>query len=489
MPAATIKYTSTDYETIRQNIISLIPSLTPNWTDFNEGDIGMVIVELFCGVADMLNYYIDKRANECFLGTAKLRQSIINLTELMDYRLARTTSAQTTLRFTRTASIGRDIVIPKYTTCATAGGTSFVINAELSSLLQSNSYIDIVAYEGVLATQTFVGDGAETQTYPISRKNVSDNFLNVYVNNVLWEEDRGQALNPDNYNIYLAKTDWEGNTSIVFSSRRGNVPNNNDVIDVKYLATSGVNGNIEDTGMVTIISSTFTDSSYLTVTNTTPATGGASAEDMETARLTAPVALRALHRAVSGEDYAFFATEIAGIAKAFAEQGDATWKVVNLYVAPTDGAVLTEAKKAEILAYFENIKDPTIDINVQAHRFNNVKITMTAYLRANVSQTTMAGQIRALLTEYFSFDRQDFGGVPAIDDTTIRGVFISDLYTLCTMIPGISRIEITELKKQTGGTDESPTFGSTALSLTFDKDEIPKLNLDNLTLTLSGGIA
>jgi hypothetical protein len=51
-----------DYESIRQELLAKVPQLTDRWTDFNPSDLGVVLLELFCGVGDMLSYYLDAQA-------------------------------------------------------------------------------------------------------------------------------------------------------------------------------------------------------------------------------------------------------------------------------------------------------------------------------------------------------------------------------------------------------------------------------------------
>lgn len=67
MGRASLPYTAKDYESLRRELVARIPQLTDRWTDFNPTDPGMVLLELFCGVADMLFYYLDAQTAEAFL--------------------------------------------------------------------------------------------------------------------------------------------------------------------------------------------------------------------------------------------------------------------------------------------------------------------------------------------------------------------------------------------------------------------------------------
>src|SRR5713226_2204268 len=83
-----IDYLVRDYESFRQALINLIPAKLPEWTDRSEADFGIVLLELFAYMADIISYYQDRIANEAFLNTAQERQSVLNHLKLIGYEMA-----------------------------------------------------------------------------------------------------------------------------------------------------------------------------------------------------------------------------------------------------------------------------------------------------------------------------------------------------------------------------------------------------------------
>lgn len=83
-----IDYIAKDYESFRQAMIDLIPQKLPEWTDRSEADFGVVLIELFAYMADILGYYQDRIANESFLATAQERRSVIHHLRTIGYELA-----------------------------------------------------------------------------------------------------------------------------------------------------------------------------------------------------------------------------------------------------------------------------------------------------------------------------------------------------------------------------------------------------------------
>ena len=85
LDTAQCDYTSRDYASFKQDMLNLIATRVPEWTNLTESDFGIVLMELFCFMGDSLAYYQDRQANEAFLPTAQLRQSIIDLCYLIGY--------------------------------------------------------------------------------------------------------------------------------------------------------------------------------------------------------------------------------------------------------------------------------------------------------------------------------------------------------------------------------------------------------------------
>ena len=66
-----IKYTSRDFDTIRQDLIEHAKRFYPNeWKDFSKSTINSLLIDSVSYVGDVLSFYLDYQANESFLDTA-----------------------------------------------------------------------------------------------------------------------------------------------------------------------------------------------------------------------------------------------------------------------------------------------------------------------------------------------------------------------------------------------------------------------------------
>ena len=98
MPVA-IDYLTKDFAGFRKALLDFIPTRMPGWTEQNEADLGMVLVELFSATADSLSYMQDRVANEAFLNTATQRRSVAGHLALIGYQMDNGASALTWLQF------------------------------------------------------------------------------------------------------------------------------------------------------------------------------------------------------------------------------------------------------------------------------------------------------------------------------------------------------------------------------------------------------
>ena len=90
-----IDYTARDYESIREEIISFLKANFPNdWTDFQDSNIGVALVDLVAFAFANLSFQLDRMANESYLPTLRLRESLIKIvTDTLGYKLSPATAA------------------------------------------------------------------------------------------------------------------------------------------------------------------------------------------------------------------------------------------------------------------------------------------------------------------------------------------------------------------------------------------------------------
>ena len=85
---STIAYRSGDYLAFRHRLLQALPGETqlPAWQPGAEGDLAVQMMEWWAYLADILTFYNERLANEAFLTTAILPESVNHLVQLLGYR-------------------------------------------------------------------------------------------------------------------------------------------------------------------------------------------------------------------------------------------------------------------------------------------------------------------------------------------------------------------------------------------------------------------
>ena len=398
MGRASIAYSNRDYESLRRELLSRVPQLTDRWTDFNASDLGVVLLELFCGVGDMLAYYLDAQAAEAFLPTARQRQNVINLCKLIGYRLDTPVAASTTLRFRRLASaLERDLVIPAGTVCRALledGVVDFETAAEVV-IPRGTLEAEVGARQGRRRTETFTGTGLPWQTAPLTGQAIAQGSLRVRVENDDWSEAADFQDSDAASQHFLAETDGLDVTSIAFGDgAHGAIPAAGAQIEVSYLVTLGAQGNLGQSLVSQVLTPIYQagELAKLTVTNTIPATGGADRETLGNARRQAPAELRSLWKAVTKEDYKALAEGFPGVAKAqVLDANDCPtirYYSIQLAIAPRGGGRPSPLLKDELARFLEARKVVTVEVNLTDPGYREIHVDSEIYAYAGEDRTS-----------------------------------------------------------------------------------------------------
>jgi uncharacterized phage protein gp47/JayE len=152
-----IDYVTKDYAGFRQAMLNQIPLRLPAWKDRRESDFGVVLIELFAYVADILSYYQDRVANEAYLATARQRRSVGELLRLIGYQMDPGLAATTYIHFDVTADVVVDGANLPYRlkTAGRPGEADVVFEITTSFALQlRNNAIELSALAAIPAGST-----------------------------------------------------------------------------------------------------------------------------------------------------------------------------------------------------------------------------------------------------------------------------------------------------------------------------------------------
>jgi len=441
MGRASIAYTNKDYESLRRELLARVPQLTDRWTDFNASDLGVVLLELFCAIGDMLAYYLDAQAAEAFLPTARQRQNVINLCKLISYRLDTPVAATTTLRFALAAPLDEDLTIPAGTACRARledGDVEF--ETALDAVIpRGRTEVDVDARQGRRKSESFTGNGEPGQRLVLAGKSIAQGSIRVRIQEREWTEVAHFQESDAGSLHFQTETDALDETTIVFGDGvHGAVPPPGEPVEVEYLETLGAAGNLGPNLVTEVLDAVCLDGAQvaLSVTNPAPATNGADRETLEHARRQAPAELRSLWKAVTKEDYKALAEGFPGVAKAqildVNDCGNIRYYQVNLAVAPDGGGPPSALLKRDLAEFLESRKVITVEINLFDPVYRPVSVDADVFAHAGEDLDLVRSRVEDALAEHFAFDRMDFG----------KAVRFSDLVALIDGVRGVSHVRI-----------------------------------------------
>ena len=80
----TVKYTSRDFSTIKEDLIDYAKRYYPDtFRDFNEASFGSLLIDTVSYVGDILSFYLDYLVNESFLETSIQYDNLVKIGKQM----------------------------------------------------------------------------------------------------------------------------------------------------------------------------------------------------------------------------------------------------------------------------------------------------------------------------------------------------------------------------------------------------------------------
>lgn len=444
-----IDYTSRDFDSISSSLLSRIPLYLPEWTNLSASDFGVVLIELFATLGDMINFYIDRVGNEAFIDTAVLRQSVLRIAAMLDYQVAQQTAAQCDILFTLT-SAASGVTIPKGTpvlTAAPADGSApvrFETDEDLA-IASLGGTGTVSATEGTTITDELVSqsDGTANQMYQIFNPHVIGDSLLIEVADGIggafssWQLVQNFVDAPPGGAAYKIVVDENDVLTVQFSDGLiAKIPPIGAIIRATYRYGVGAAGNV-GVGTVNILG--VSNANVLSSINTSAATGGGDSETIDSIQQAAPFGRQTQNRAVSLADFANLALTVDGVAKASALAE--VWTSVMLVIAPVGGGVASAALKSNVLQSFvgKNLLGSTITMVDPS--YVNADLSVTINVNEAYVQAFVLSNVQQVLEDFFSFDNVSIG----------QTITPSQIYKIIHSVAGVDSATITLMVRSDAG--------------------------------------
>jgi len=258
-----------------------------------------------------------------------------------------------------------------------------------------------------------------------------DSTLNVRVNDVRWHLAGSLAEMGPADRSYILRTDDGGQTTVVFGNggRGARLPTGAENVRAVYRSGIGRAGNVK-AGQISQLATR--PLGVKDVINPLPATGGADPESRDQARGNAPLALLALDRLISDQDYEDFTRTFAGVGKASAVRlSNGRVQLVHVTIAGEDDIPI--GTDSDLLKNLETalrqFGDPRQPLRIEGRRRTFLVVQAEVKLLPDYLWEAVEPKVRAAMLDAFGFARRDLGQDALLSEVyaTIQGVLGVDL--------------------------------------------------------------
>jgi predicted phage baseplate assembly protein len=174
--------------------------------------------------------------------------------------------------------------------------------------------------------------------------------------------------------------------------------------------------------------------------NPLAAAGGASAEDIDRARLFAPRLFRTQERAVTASDYVDLAMQVPGVGKAQATA--VSWNRVVLAIAPAGGVTEpSELLVRDVLGLFETRRMASVQLKVVGPDPVDVFVALTVHAQPYFLKSDVEAATLRALEAYLAFDAVSFG----------QTLFLSRVYDVVQELPQVLSLNVTQFTRSAAG--------------------------------------
>jgi hypothetical protein len=432
---------------IEQEVTSYLASLPDwdRWRDMFESSVGNVILDILCGISELLLYKMDNRLIEAYLYSAISDQAVYLIADMLGYNVNRKAAAEGKVTLTFESSLPSQVTIPDgyaiYTgdiplvvvgnhVIAAGSDTAEIDVAQgefayrlftstpgedyyLSNEALETSILSGVDFERLLVDEGFEVENASTDPSRIAIwACLADDNNNISLSSSI---DWYRSISDLDSNSVLVKTYYEGGITILFGDGTyGKSITPSSLILVKYLKTLGSLGTIViNTDLDDITVAVIGGSIATTVKVSETITGGSDEDDLEKVRTVVAGYFATQERAVTSTDWIYVLESYQGVTDAQARKNSTLCCTVDaVCVTQTMGTeghfdfsnpdqYWTATREANLLEYLEDFKITTTQVIVFDPAPVDFSISLTVTLSSGtVDQAALTTEIRDAVKSY-----------------------------------------------------------------------------------------
>jgi hypothetical protein len=313
------KFAGFDFDTHVDDLRARIQiKFAADYNDFALASLGMMLLDIVAFGLDSLSFYLDRRATEAYLSTARTRRGVSRLSRQLGYKMGGAVASSVDLSIFITTPKAFNVTISVGFQFRGPNNLIFEASRDVvwTPAEQTAGTVKLVPVsEGETFTETFTSDGTANQVFELARvpegKFVTAGTVQVDVDGADWEEtDFLEFLTTDQFEVGFND---DPATLRFGDGSAGNIPATAATVTATYLATSGKAGNVA-AGTVTeeiiplVISG---DNIGLSISHPRKTGGGDDPETLDHAKAFAGKVFNSRRVAVTANDYRALAGSFA----------------------------------------------------------------------------------------------------------------------------------------------------------------------------------
>lgn len=321
-----VQYVAQDFQTHVEGIKTFLRENYPTeYNDFTSSGAAQSLIDIIAYSFQNLSWYLNRKVTDFYFPTARTPNTVSKIARMLGYKPSGATSAIVSV----TMSLSKGpYLFPVSITKPFAFVGPNNLQYEYRGLIpvlwapgDASKTIDL--QEGKTTIENFVSSGETNQVLRLLKVSsgyyVEDGSVEVRVNGTLWTEEPVISFNTDRlFETNLLSTP----ATVKFGDGvQGIVPPISAGIEVRYVATSGLNGRIAPstiTAPLVPLNANF-QQIPLIIIQASGSAGGADPEDLRSITVNAPQFQQTQDRAITQADYNFLASTFANVAKADAQ--------------------------------------------------------------------------------------------------------------------------------------------------------------------------
>jgi hypothetical protein len=306
-----VRYAGFDFDTHVDDLRARIQvKFAADYNDFALASMGMMLLDIIAFGLDTLSFYVDRRATEVYLSTARTRRGVSRLSRQLGYKMGGAVSSSGDLSVSIDTPQIVNVSILENFQFRGPGQTIFRATRDVTwtPAEQTSGLIkQVPVSEGTLVTETFSSDGTPNQVFDLSRvpdgQYISTGSVSTTVDGAPFDEvdflDYGAT---DQFEV--AYND-DPPTLRFGDGTIGNIPKSNATINVSYVATFGKPGNVGPNTIQDVVSPLVVvgNTIDLTINNARKTSGGDDPETLEHAKAYAGRVFNSRRVAITRNDY------------------------------------------------------------------------------------------------------------------------------------------------------------------------------------------